>query len=521
MVTMLLRSWRNDRVGWLFVLIFVLQLGGWAMAQSPNVGQGLSTHRVMGFHGCSYCQTFVLNAYTGNENFDYLSSPFGFDWTAPNISDFYGNLLFYSNGGIIGLLDSTIMDNGDSIGILLDNPFWSYYPAHYKRGFGFLVHGGVFLPHPNDSLKWNYFSSPQHFIPGFVDNPMNVYHSEISKDSLGNFEVISKNLSIVNDTLTGTIAACKHANGRDWWIINLEFDQARYYAHLLTPDTIYSYQFNLDGPPCTQGGQHVFSNSGKYFSMIGSDCKLRVYEFDRCTGEFFNLRLIPQVEPNTWYFSSAFSWNEKYLYFCNLDKCFQWDLENTNLQAAITLIHDKSDTIYYDPINFFPTNFLFTVPSNDGKIYIEGTSTVSLYSWIDNPDTTWNAVGFHPMEGLHQKANSMTATYHPNYFLGPETGTVCDSLGIVTGKSSPAALTTKISPNPAQDYLVVQYEPPREKPGRLYLMSAEGRILKELRLPQWTTQQNIDLKDLSAGTYFLRFYIEEKWKVEKLIVVKP
>jgi hypothetical protein len=52
-------------------------------------------------------------------------------------------------------------------------------------------------------------------------------------------------------------------------------------------------------------------------------------------------------------------------------------------------------------------------------------------------------------------------------------------------------------------------------------MSTAGRILNELRLPQWTTQQNIDLKDLSAGTYFLRFYIEEKWKFEKLIVVKP
>jgi hypothetical protein len=521
MDTMLLRRLRNGRVVWLLILISFLILGDWASAQSPIVGQGLANHRVMGFQGCSYCHTFALNAYTGNENFNLLSSPFGFDWTAPNISDFNGNLLFYSNGGIIGLLDSTIMNNGDSVGILSDNPFWSFYPAHYNRGFGFLVHGGFFLPHPNDSLKWDYFSSPQHFIPNFTDNPLNVYHSIVEKDSLGNFGVILKNNSILQDTLSGTISACKHANGRDWWVINVAFNQAFYYAHLLTPDSIYSYQFPLDGPACSQGGQHVFSASGKYFSMINGNCKIRVYEFDRCTGQLFNLRFIPQLESNTWYFSSAFSWNEKYLYFCNLDKCFQLDLENPNLQAAISLIHDKSDTIYYDPVNFFPTNFLFTVPSNDGRIYIEGTSTVSLFSWIDNPDTTWNEVGFHPMEGLHQRANSMTATYHPNYFLGPEVGTICDSLGIVTGKYSPVPLSTKIFPNPAQDIVVVQFEPPREKPGRLYLMSTEGRILKELRLPQWTTQQNIDLKDLSAGTYFLRFYIEEKWKFEKLIVVKP
>jgi hypothetical protein len=520
MERMQLRSLRNA-IKLFLLILFIIQNGGWAFAQPPSLGTGFSNHRVMGYHDCSFCYSFGLNSFTGTENIDSLNSPFDFNWTAPNNSDAAGNLQFYSNGGIIGLVDSTIMSNGDSIGVLMDNPYWTYYPDQYNRGMGFLVHGGVFLPHPGDSLKWDYFSSPQHFIPLFVDNPLNVYHSVISKDSIGQFEVIFKNQSIVNDTLTGTIAACKHANGRDWWIINLEFDHARYYAHLLTPDSIYSYQFPLDGPGCTQGGQHVFSASGKYFSIIGGDCKLRVYEFDRCTGHFFNLRLIPQVDPNTWYFSSAFSWNEKYLYFCNLDKCFQWDLGDPNLQTSITIIQDITDTVYYDPPTGFPTNFFFTVPSQDGRIYVVGTSTVSLYSWIDNPDTTWNEVGFHPMEGQHPTLNSMTATYHPNYFLGPETGTVCDSLGIITGRGSPAALTTKISPNPAQDYVMVQYEPPREKPGRLFLMSAEGRILKELRLPQWTTRQNIDLKELSAGTYFFRFYIEEKWKVEKLIVVKP
>ena len=59
---------------------------------------------------------------------------------------------------------------------------------------------------------------------------------EVQKDSL---IVISKNDTIINDTLFwGSLSACRHGNGRDWWVFVPEVNNNCFYKLLVTPDTI-------------------------------------------------------------------------------------------------------------------------------------------------------------------------------------------------------------------------------------------------------------------------------------------
>lgn len=48
--------------------------------------------------------------------------------------------------------------------------------------------------------------------------------------------VISKNYILINDSMNvGKIAACKHGNGRDWWIVIHRVNTNRFFKFLLTP----------------------------------------------------------------------------------------------------------------------------------------------------------------------------------------------------------------------------------------------------------------------------------------------
>ncbi len=72
--------------------------------------------------------------------------------------------------------------------------------------------------------------------------PLHLNLSEIDMDGdngLGEMMLNKKNLLIVEDTLIqGRITACKHANGRDWWIVAHRYHSDLYYKILLSPESI-------------------------------------------------------------------------------------------------------------------------------------------------------------------------------------------------------------------------------------------------------------------------------------------
>src|SRR6476620_2713060 len=48
--------------------------------------------------------------------------------------------------------------------------------------------------------------------------------------------ISDKKIVVLQDTLVwGFLTACKHANGRDWWVIAHQYYSNRYYKLLITP----------------------------------------------------------------------------------------------------------------------------------------------------------------------------------------------------------------------------------------------------------------------------------------------
>src|SRR5690606_32528383 len=97
----------------------------------------------------------------------------------------------------------------------------------------------IFLPMPDDSNKYILFHHTG--SESYYNVPTQLYYSIVDislANGLG--AVIQKNQIAIQDTFGLGIAACKHANGRDWWIVMLKDSSDLIYKILLTPQGISS-----------------------------------------------------------------------------------------------------------------------------------------------------------------------------------------------------------------------------------------------------------------------------------------
>jgi len=90
---------------------------------------------------------------------------------------------------------------------------------------------------------------------------------------------------------------------------------------------------------------------------------------------------------------------------------------------------------------------------------------------------------------------------HPNYYLGPVLGSMCDSLGVGVHEED-FDFRFSVSPNPfSHGYLKIIYLLPQNKDGLFSLYDVNGRIVYSMLLPPWSSFQWITLPQLSAGMY--------------------
>ena len=144
------------------------------------------------------------------------SRKMAFEEAQGNISDENGNLIAASNGCWIMDASGDTMLNGNGIN---SGPFTSSYCSS-TSGMPF-SNTCMFLPMPNDTNKYILLhQAPDLNTPYYV--PGKVSYTVVDKtlnNNLGGVLNGQKNLIALQDTFIGGMAACRHANGRDWWII--------------------------------------------------------------------------------------------------------------------------------------------------------------------------------------------------------------------------------------------------------------------------------------------------------------
>ena len=354
-----------------------------------------------------------------------------------SISDSGGNLLFYVAGDTVALYASTlkggkvytklnsIMQNGDSL----------VTRAWYNEE--------VIVPNPSDSDLFYVFQAG-------VTSILGLYYSSIDLSlNAGIGAVTQKNIQLNNLRIIDCLAAVKHGNGRDWWLIyrpwypNL-LAHNEYHTLLITPSGISTQPIQHVGTTMRTNLANIsFNKQGNRFAFSGYSGTIELYDFDRCSGVISNpVTIFSEGTPNGFnkYFGSAISPNGNVLYVSYSDGVsylLQFDLTAPNIAAT-------EDTIWSQTYPINAAGYMRLAPND--KIYLScayvpltapmypyADSLYNMYnmnlSVINQPDSLGAACDFQP----YSFYLGGTRTYwglpnNPDYDLGALVGSGCDTL---------------------------------------------------------------------------------------------
>ncbi|MBS1765484.1 MAG: T9SS type A sorting domain-containing protein [Bacteroidetes bacterium] len=431
-------------------------------------------------------------------------------WAAQgNISDANGNLLMVSNGCWIADATMDTMQNGGGLNPGQFTDDW----CDNVTGIPYF-HSNIIVPFPGDSLRYVLFHQTGNYN---VNNSKatEVYYTVIDMNlngGLGGVAAGQKNLIAVNDTLIPGMAACKHANGRDWWIIAFEDSTSNIYKILLTPSGIASVTKQTLNVPLHyyNMGQANFSPDGKKFAYHYRDFyngglpvthQIRLFDFDRCNGNFSNGQMITYLDSTFSGNGLAFSSNSNYLYFTTFIKVFQMNTDTSNIQASLQLVAEN-DT-FYSPYPPFLTNFWMMYLAANGKMYIcSGNGVIDMH-YINYPDSAGIACDVQ-QHALHLPCYYVRGNvYHPNYYLGCDTTqTTCPCLITNMNELSPPDFRFRVYPNPViNNILNIGYLLPQNKSGVFEIYDVTGKVVFKYTLPPWSNEQSFGLPTLANGVY--------------------
>jgi hypothetical protein len=324
----------------------------------------------------------------------------------------------------------------------------------------------------------------------------------------GQGEVISKNNLIINDTIdNGNVLAVRHANGRDWWVVVKKFYSNKFYATLVTPDSVYApVTYNTQSPIYFLGGQACFSPNGKHYASFSTNSQLKIYDFNRCTGILDNYR--GKFITNHIAGSTSFSPNSRFLYISNLDTLWQFDMQAQDIFMSQTFIA-KADSFA----------FWWHWLAPDGKIYIVGSQLGRKLHVINNPDMPGLACNFQQHSvALPTYIQGNTCPTSINLALYQQSGSPCDTLGVGNPKLQITNSELKITPNPNDGRFSIAYIPQRVS-GMLYIYDIAGNEVYKEYVSPFTSIKNLDLsRQLNNGMYAVCLEFGNNKMMGKIIV---
>ena len=475
----------------------------------------------------------------GNADTFRVFKPLAFFNTDASICDSSGKLLFYTNGQQINNRFHQKLWNSYRY-----NPGWCSDKFYVSisgtdttyQGLG-LGQSCLILPAPYDTnLYYIFHESADSFFSQEFNlwsfDPLNLRYSVIdmrlNADS-GGIIPTKKSIVLINDTLlAGRLTAVRHANGRDWWIVSHKQSSDLVYIMLLSDtgvsiksqhlSSIYHEktelpQFSGQLVKSDYYGQVCFSPDGSKYAMTGWECELLLADFDRCKGEFNNVKVINTPIVDSFQFvplGCAFSPSGRYLYVNLNFRFFQYDTWEPNLDSAdaveITWITDSATTYLPFTEQLAP----------DGKIYINTFGGTKNMHIIDKPDLAGNA--------CHVIQNGLTLPQYntgmPNFpYFRLHEGNECDT--IVTTHTE-----IILYPNPSNGQLTIAWD---SLPGsNIFVYDVLGREVSNYLIPDNLTgvygKNNntaiIDVSRLAAGMYIMDVRAKSGLRVGKKFIVE-
>jgi hypothetical protein len=479
-----------------------------AMVSNFCFGQGIDSKWVYGY---SCCQGAFggseIDFQSGIPNVILKQRYMNFYETSGYISNRNGNVLFTSNGiYVANALDDT-MQNGNGL-----NPS-SYTTQMTSHGLA-IPQGNLVIPFPNDSNKYYLFHETVDILNG-RNFTLHLYYSIIDmtlNNGLG--AVIQKNIVLLNDSLIpGRLTACKHANGRDWWIFAHQYQTGLMYEYLISPSGISAPVIqNVVTPRNVYFGQCLFSPQGNRFAYYEPFGDLDILDFDRCSGIFSNLTHI-DINDSAFTAGIAFSRSGKYLYASSQNYIYQFNVESGNIDSS------KVGVAVYDQYQEqgFYQNFYLSALAPDGKIYINCGDGSKYFHIINSPDSAGLACNFVQRGLPLPRWDGFTMPNFPNYFLGADPLSVCDTINTITNLANSSIESYSVFPNPVSDLLYINHSM-KEPVQEVSIVNSLGQTepVQFISIKNGEYLQ-VDLSSFVSGVYYVQMKTAKQIVTRKVI----
>jgi FOG: PKD repeat len=347
----------------------------------------------------------------------YEQRPMDIATTSACLSDSAGNLLLYSNGCYVANAEGNEVEGSTGL-----NSPGTMYNIFCAGGFGYGIPQGMLsLPDPaRPSLV--YFL---HFLVNGAISKNLMYTLVDTDTNNGKGGTVAKNQPLVLDTIAfDGIHAVKHANGRDWWVIAAKEYSNKYYLVLLSPGGLSVQEQSIGEPTWSgAGGQMVFSPDGARFARFNTRDDLRVFDFDRCTGELSNPVFIPMDNDanNNFFAGLAWSADGRYLYAGEVKRILQFDTWADDIASTMTIVAERPHPLasYLAYLELGPDGYIY------GKT-VGADRSVHRIKYPERGDVACEVQQSYYV--LEYPFNNLP--HFPNYRLGPLDGSPCDTLGL-------------------------------------------------------------------------------------------
>lgn len=467
-------------------------------------------------------------------NFSNLSTPLVFNTglksygseSLASISDKNGNLLFHVNAA-----DSLInFSNYDGL-------FSDIYTANHILmpngdsivGYNSATQGSLIIPFPDDSINYYVFGiNANPVLTGYANG---LYYSVVDMSLNNNLGDVSlKNIQIYNGYLTEKLTACKHGNGRDWWIIAHDYNNNRFIKFLITPSGISNPIYQNIGTIFSNNGttgQMVFNKYGTRLALVGDPNIINIFNFDRCTGILSNFISIPATFtffPNALYGCSISS-NGNIIYISTADSLFQYNLVAPNILASKTLIwSDTNPYTYIGQHQYAPNNKIYIAGNYDAGGPPPNNSYVSFnmnLSVINEPDSVGTACNFTPLSfNLNGNRCMFGLPNMPNYNLNAYEGSPCDTLLALENLQNQFS-NISIYPNPSKDFITINYKLASNQKVVFSLHNSIGQTILTKKLSSLYGTLKINTQNITEGIYFWQVKSENNsFQNGKIVLLK-
>ncbi|MBU1718950.1 MAG: T9SS type A sorting domain-containing protein [Bacteroidetes bacterium] len=421
-----------------------------------------------------------------------------------SVSDTSGTLLFYSDGYYIWNRNHQLMPN---------SPLWS---GLYGVGWTDQV---VAVPQPGQEniyyiFRWEY-ANAAHTAASLV------YALVDMNEDGGLGDVISKS-NIIADNLARKIAAVKHKNGRDIWIVANMSQTDSFYAYLLTEDGLDTIPVvsNVGVTDVTGNGCIKFSPDGRKMAVTFNLRGPEILDFDNSSGLITN----PVAFPSCYCYSYGIEFSPDNSKLYTTYHYYHTPEPYGNAIYQISLDGDSSEIIQskflidtMETTNYKQDERMAIQRALDGKLYLTKYSTSKL-AVINYPNLPCPACDFvdSAVYLYGGKSYDGLPSFIVNYF-GNDTATEIPETMNPEG-------TMKIYPNPfgssatieitdfggSQDEIVVEMFDvmDRHYQTNYTVLSQSGQNLKLL----------LERGSLKAGLYILRINTGQKTYSQKIII---